>query len=78
MSHFFRGIFLSSLLFTQFIGSAQSPLLPRDPSISGPQTFAIIMGVSKYKYVKPLAFADKDAIRTYFELDFAADTAFFE
>jgi hypothetical protein len=62
MSHFFRGIFLSALLIPQFTLSAQSPLLPRDASINGPQTFAIIMGVSKYKYVKPLAFADKDAI----------------
>jgi tetratricopeptide (TPR) repeat protein len=41
---------------------AQTPLKPRDPSIKGPQTFAIIMGVSKYKYVRPLAYADKDAI----------------
>lgn len=40
---------------------AQTPLKPRDPSITGPQTFAIIMGVSKYKYVRPLAYADKDA-----------------
>lgn len=40
---------------------AQSPLKPRDASITGPQTFAIIMGVSKYKYVRPLAYADKDA-----------------
>jgi tetratricopeptide (TPR) repeat protein len=41
--------------------SAQSPLKPRDLSVSGPQTFAIILGVSKYKYVRPLAYADKDA-----------------
>lgn len=40
---------------------AQSPLKPRDPSVKGPQTFAILMGVSKYKYVRPLAYADKDA-----------------
>lgn len=40
---------------------AQAPLKPRDPSIKGPQTFAIIMGVSKYKFVRPLAYADKDA-----------------
>ncbi len=40
---------------------AQSPLLSRDSSIAGAQTFAIIMGVSKYKYVRPLAYADKDA-----------------
>lgn len=40
---------------------AQAPLKPRDPSIKGPQTFAIIMGVSKYKFVRPLVYADKDA-----------------
>jgi Caspase domain len=40
---------------------AQTPLKPRDASISGSQTFAIILGVSKYKYVRPLAYADKDA-----------------
>jgi tetratricopeptide (TPR) repeat protein len=39
----------------------QAPLKPRDSTIKGPQTFAIIMGVSKYKYVRPLAYADKDA-----------------
>ncbi|MBC7874656.1 MAG: caspase family protein [Ferruginibacter sp.] len=52
---------LPILLVTGFTASGQSPLLPRDASIKGPQTFAIIMGVSKYKHVKPLAYADKDA-----------------
>src|SRR5687767_2975258 len=41
--------------------AAQTPLMSRDTSIKGPQTFAIIVGVSKYKFVKPLKFADKDA-----------------
>lgn len=40
---------------------AQTPLKPRDTSITGPQTFAIVMGISKYKYVRPLTYADKDA-----------------
>jgi hypothetical protein len=40
---------------------AQTPLTPRDNTISGPQTFAIVMGISKYKYVRPLNYADKDA-----------------
>ncbi len=40
---------------------AQTPLKFRDNSIQGPQSFAIIMGVSKYKYVRPLTYADKDA-----------------
>lgn len=41
--------------------SGQAPLQYRDTSNRGPQTFAIIMGVSKYKYIRPLTYADKDA-----------------
>lgn len=52
---------LQFLLIVSYEAVAQTPLKPRDPSIKGPQTFAIIMGISKYKYVKPLAYADKDA-----------------
>ncbi len=37
------------------------PPKPRDTTISGSQTFAMIMGISKYKYVRPLSYADKDA-----------------
>jgi tetratricopeptide (TPR) repeat protein len=40
----------------------QSPPKPRDSTVTGPQTFAMIMGISSYKYVRPLSFADKDAI----------------
>jgi tetratricopeptide (TPR) repeat protein len=40
---------------------AQAPPKPRDTTIAGPQTFAIIMGISRYKYVRPLTYADKDA-----------------
>ncbi|MEO6611092.1 MAG: caspase family protein [Chitinophagaceae bacterium] len=57
--------FLYTAILALLIGnnpvSAQGPLKPRDLSVSGPQTFAIILGVSKYKYVRPLAYADKDA-----------------
>ncbi len=50
------------LLFTQSNELlAQTPLKGRDSTIKSPQTFAMIMGISKYKYVKPLAYADKDA-----------------
>jgi tetratricopeptide (TPR) repeat protein len=49
-----------SLTTASFI-AGQTPLKPRDSTIKGPQTFALIMGVSKYKYVRPLAYADKDA-----------------
>lgn len=52
--------FLFSLTAGSFV-SGQSPLKPRDTTVKGPQTFALIMGVSKYKYVRPLAYADKDA-----------------
>lgn len=40
---------------------AQLPPKPRDTTIVGPQTFAMIMGISKYKSVRPLTYADKDA-----------------
>ncbi len=52
-------VFLFSISINSF---AQSPLKVRDASIKGAQTFAIVLGVSKYKYVRPLAYADKDAI----------------
>lgn len=42
--------------------SAQvGPPKPRDTTIQGPQTFAMIMGISQYKHVRPLNYADKDA-----------------
>ena len=28
---------------------------------SGPQSYAMIMGISTYKFIRPLSFADKDA-----------------
>jgi tetratricopeptide (TPR) repeat protein len=40
---------------------AQAPPKPRDTTITGPQTFAMVMGISTYKYVRPLTYADKDA-----------------
>lgn len=39
----------------------QAPPKPRDTTIAGPQTFAMVMGISSYKYVRPLTYADKDA-----------------
>ena len=41
--------------------SAQAPPKPRDTTIQGPQTFAMIVGISTYKFVQSLNFADKDA-----------------
>lgn len=54
-------IFFQLLLATGFKTAGQTPLKMRDTTIKGPQTFAMIMGISRYKYVRPLAYADKDA-----------------
>lgn len=40
---------------------SQRPLTGRDTAIQGPQSFAIVVGISKYRYIQPLSFADKDA-----------------
>ncbi len=54
---------LSIVFFTciQFRSQAQVPLKQRDTTIKSPQTFALLVGISKYKYIRPLQFADKDA-----------------
>jgi hypothetical protein len=49
------------LTVTTFFVAGQTPLKMRDTTIKGPQTFAIILGISKYKYIRPLSYADKDA-----------------
>jgi tetratricopeptide (TPR) repeat protein len=56
-------IIVGCLLFIFFHTelNAQAPPTPRDTTVPGPQTFAMIMGISKYKYVRPLTYADKDA-----------------
>ncbi|MFZ9386703.1 MAG: tetratricopeptide repeat protein [Chitinophagaceae bacterium] len=41
--------------------SQAGPPKPRDTTVAGPQTFAMIMGISQYKHVRPLNYADKDA-----------------
>jgi hypothetical protein len=56
-----RKFILLMLMMPAFSGNAQTPLQSRDSSRTGPQTFAIIVGISKYKYVRPLTYADKDA-----------------
>lgn len=60
---FFTLIIAGCLLFlaTGFKAAAQTPPKPRDTTVAGPQTFALIMGISSYKYVRPLTYADKDA-----------------
>lgn len=56
-------IFMAVLLVPGLCSQAfaQAPPKPRDSTITGPQTFAMIMGISTYKYVRPLTYADKDA-----------------
>ncbi|MGQ0738298.1 MAG: tetratricopeptide repeat protein [Bacteroidota bacterium] len=61
---FFSPILIILLLFLLTANSLMGqtgPPKPRDTTIQGPQTFAMIMSVSKYKYVKPLDYAVKDA-----------------
>ncbi|MES1215684.1 MAG: caspase family protein, partial [Bacteroidota bacterium] len=53
------GCFLFLTLAQSVAG--QAPPTPRDSTIQGPQTFAWMMGISTYKYVRPLTYADKDA-----------------
>ena len=40
---------------------AQAPPKLRDTTITGPQTFAMVVGISKYEHIRSLEFADKDA-----------------
>ncbi|TMI62063.1 MAG: tetratricopeptide repeat protein [Bacteroidetes bacterium] len=53
-------LLLLGLLQVKYL-HAQAPPKLRDSTITGPQTFAIILGISKYKYVRELQYADKDA-----------------
>lgn len=61
MRYLINLVILPLLLATTLNTSGQSPLVQRDASIKGAQTFAIIVGISKYKFIRPLAYADKDA-----------------
>lgn len=53
-------IYLAGLLADK-AAAQPGPPKPRDTTIAGPQTFAMVMGISKYRYVKGLEYADKDA-----------------
>ena len=52
--------FLSFLLFLVFNGKGQVAATAT-PDTSGPKTYAIVIGISNYKFIQPLDFADKDA-----------------
>jgi len=54
-------VIILPVLLLQASLSAQTPLIPRDTTIVGPQTFAMVVGISDYRYVRPLNYADKDA-----------------
>ena len=43
----------------QLIGQVSTA--PKPDSARGPQTFAMVLGISTYKYIRPLTYADKDA-----------------
>ncbi len=61
MRFFLPIVFLLFLLSAGSLSAQVGPPKPRDTTITGPQTFALIMSVSKYKYVKPLEYAVSDA-----------------
>ena len=56
------------LFFALFNSNAQTDSrgvgLPKKPDMTAfaGNTYAVIVGISDYKFIKPLAFADKDAI----------------
>src|SRR5215207_6283724 len=59
--HLYIALTLILFLAAASVAEGQSPPKPRDSTITGPQTFAMIMGISTYKYIRPLTYADKDA-----------------
>ncbi len=56
-----KRLILAISLLMAAISHAQQPLAFRDSTTRGPQTFAMVVGISKYKFVRPLTYADKDA-----------------
>lgn len=62
MGKYLSIFFISCLILCISVnkGVAQAPAAKTD-SARGPQTFAMIMGISTYKYIRPLTYADKDA-----------------
>jgi len=60
---FFFHILIGCMFFlvSGFNAASQAPPKPRDSTILGPQTFAMVMGISSYLHVHPLKYADKDA-----------------
>ncbi len=61
MRKFYPAILFFFFWIAAFHAAGQTALKFRDTTIKGPQTFALIVGISKYKYIRPLSYADKDA-----------------
>ena len=59
-SCYIAAFFITIALLFQNKGWSQNPSTPTTDT-TGPQTYAMIMGISTYKYVRPLTYADKDA-----------------
>ena len=57
LSAFIAAIFLSSLIQTDAAGQ----LSPTTQDTGNHRSFAMIMGISSYKFIRPLSFADSDA-----------------
>ncbi len=61
MKKLFSTVWLILLLHIGFAQRGITALLPKDSSVVTGDTYALIVGVSSYPYIKPLQFADKDA-----------------
>ncbi len=59
VSIFILSLLLGLLQVNYIVG--QAPPKPRDTTITGPQSFAMIVGISKYQFIRSLEYADKDA-----------------
>jgi hypothetical protein len=54
--------FIASILFSCLIQTkVAGQFAPNPQDTSGHRTFAMIMGISTYKFIRPLSFADSDA-----------------
>jgi tetratricopeptide (TPR) repeat protein len=53
--------FIIAILISGLMQNAAAGKTIPVPDSTAPRTFAVIMGISTYKYIRPLAFADSDA-----------------
>src|SRR6266498_2626015 len=57
LSAFIASVLFSCLIQTNVAGQ----VAPTSQDTSGHRSFAMIMGISSYKFIRPLSFADSDA-----------------